>query len=469
MPRPAGHPVGLPRVITGVTGLAGIGLIIAAIVIVWKFVTPGGAISPARIVWLLVILAAIAVLAWLVFRYHRLPLWLLGVSGATSIPAVPLHLSELPATILKLGLRRSQMGQAANALTTVWTIGKYTGTAYTFMGMGTPDSTYTSLALEKPEQYAMAWTTLGGIYETASRDWLPQFAATLTDPAEATRQFWPTIARYGLPFNLIFLQRVGADDHGHKQKLGAAWSPRMEEVQKAENLYVIDMTLFAQFPANVVSGKPRFTPGTMTYLQRDPVARTIAPFAVSVSDSNNNTVYYAEGDPAWLYALQAAKVSITVWGIWIGHVYQMHIVTAAMQMTMFQILPADHPVRQVFGRQSESLIAFDQFLLLDWTIAPPTSVTSNSQFITLLDAFAKGRDFCEDDPDETIKRLRLCEKDFTTGTDPSDAWNEFPALRYLLMLFKATGRYVGTVVDAFYPGSRNPPHRTAATSVGFRR
>jgi hypothetical protein len=183
MPRPAGHPVGLPRVITGVTGLAGIGLIIAAIVIVWKFVTPGGAISPARIVWLLVILAAIAVLAWLVFRYHRLPLWLLGVSGATSIPAVPLHLSELPATILKLGLRRSQMGQAANALTTVWTIGKYTGTAYTFMGMGTPDSTYTSLALEKPEQYAMAWTTLGGIYETASRDWLPQFAATLTDPA----------------------------------------------------------------------------------------------------------------------------------------------------------------------------------------------------------------------------------------------------------------------------------------------
>jgi hypothetical protein len=434
-------------------GLGGAALIIAAIVIVWKLVAPGGVFSLARLIWLLVILAAIALLAWLVFWYHRLPLWLIGVWNAPNLPVVPIHLSELPGTVLKLGLRRSQMGQAANALTSVWTIGKYTEPAYTFMGMGTPDAKYTGLALEKPEQYAMSWTTLGGSYETASRDWLPQFAAALTDPAEATRQFWPTIARYGLPFNLIFLQYVGPDDQSHKEKLGAAWSPQMEEAHQAGDLYVIDMTFFTQFPASAISGQPpRFTPGTETYLVRDPVTRTIAPVGVSVSDSNGNKVVYGETDPAWLYALAAAKVSMTVWGIWIGHVYQWHIVTAAMQMTMFQLLPADHPVRQVFGRQSEYLIAFDQFLLLDWTISPPTSVTSNAQFITLLDAFAKGRNFFDDDPDMTIKRLGLRMEDFTTESDlAGNAWNEYPALRYLLMLFEATGRYVGRVVDAIYP------------------
>jgi hypothetical protein len=125
-----------------------------------------------------------------VFRYHLLNLSLLGVSGATSIPAIPFHLSELPDTILKLLRRRAQAEQAANGLSTVWTIGDYTETANTFMGMdGTvgSDDPRTRLALDKPDQYAMSWTTLGGIYENATRDWLGQFAATLVDPAEATR------------------------------------------------------------------------------------------------------------------------------------------------------------------------------------------------------------------------------------------------------------------------------------------
>ena len=35
--------------------------------------------------------------------------------------------------------------------------------------------------------------------------------------------------------------------------------------------------------------------------------------------------HFVKSDPAWLYALQAAKTSITVWGIWLGHVYHWHI------------------------------------------------------------------------------------------------------------------------------------------------
>jgi hypothetical protein len=158
-------------------------------------------------------------------------------------------------------------------------------------------------------------------------------------------------------------------------------------------------------------------------------------------------VQYAASDPAWLYALQAAKTSITVWGIWLGHVYHFHIVTAAMQMTMFQILPSGHPVRQVFGRQSDYLIAFDEFLLLDWSIAPPTSFTSGRQFIELCDAFADGRKFFDDDPRDTLARLHLREEDFTRTA----AWDEYPIVRQLLNLYDATAKYVGIVVEAYYP------------------
>ena len=461
MPLGAGKPWGLPRIIAALLAIAGVALTIAAFLLIVQVLARAFSVSPATIIWLIAIVALLALLAWLVFRYHRLPLWLAGMSGAKSIPAIPLHLSELPSTILNLLRKNAQSEAARNSLSTVWTIGKYTETAYTFMGMDhTVDTKHpvTQLTLDEPEQYAMAWPTFGGIYENASRDWLPQFAASLTDPAEATRQFWPTIARFGLPFALIILQRVGPDDDGLKEKYGAGLTPQMEALRQAGNLYVIDMTFFTPFPAappDTVHAAPRFTPGTLTFLQRDPNTRAITPFAVRVSDAKGNAVTYAEGDPAWLYALAAARTSITVWGIWIGHVFQLHIVTAAMQMTMFQQLPPQHPVRQVFGRQSEYLIGFDQFLLLDWTISPPTSVASSRHFLEMMDAYAKTRTFFDDDPDMTFKRLGLRMEDFTSKSELADPWNEYPALRYLLILFRDTGKYVDAVVDAFYENDGN--------------
>ena len=52
-------------------------------------------------------------------------------------------------------------------------------------------------------------------------------------------------------------------------------------------------------------------------------------------------------DSAWLYALQAAKTSVTVYGIWLGHVYHWHIVTAAMQMTMYNTTDKSHPIHEL--------------------------------------------------------------------------------------------------------------------------
>lgn len=453
---PIGKPFGLPRIITALMVVIAIGLIVAIVIVggnVAGRLRAPSTIGLRSIVAIIVVIAIAVFLYWLVFRVHRLDLFWLELPGVTSLPAIPFRLSELPATALNLQRRSSQLEQAVNGLSTRWTIGGVSNNAYTFMGMEYAGASArsvdprTRLTLERPDQFSMAWTTLGGVQANAARDWLAKFAASLDDTVEATRQFWPTIARFGLAYNLIILRRVVAQDAQFKTALGTDWTEKMESVWQAGNLYVIDMTLFARFPANTANFTPRFTPGTLTFLERDPAARTIAPFAVRVSDSSGRTVQYADGDAAWLYALEAAKTSIAVWGIWLGHVYHFHIVTAAMQMTMFQLLRPAHPVRQAFGRQSDYLIAFDQFLLLDWSIAPPTSFTSSRQFLRLADAFAKGRNFFDDDPRDTLQRLDLRREDFTRAAD----WDEYPVVRYLLTLYDITAKYVDAVVEAFYP------------------
>jgi hypothetical protein len=133
-----------------------------------------------------------------------------------------------------------------------------------------------------------------------------------------------------------------------------------------------------------------------------------------------------------------------VWGIWIGHVYHWHIVTAAMVMTMFQTLPSSHIIRQLFGRQADYLIGFDQFLLLEWGISPPTSLGTSRQFLQMLDTFATGRKFFADDPKTTLERLALHKEHFSKDAD----WDQYPVVRYLLNVWAATERYVGAVIEA---------------------
>jgi Lipoxygenase len=254
------------------------------------------------------------------------------------------------------------------------------------------------------------------------------------------------IARHGLSYNLIILENVtAARADALKAELGAAWNDEMQALLAAGNLYAIDMTFFANVPVSTVDGLPRFTPATLTFLRRED--GNVVPFAIRVAGPNGAGMqHFVPSDPAWLYALQAAKTSITVWGIWIGHVYHWHIVTAAMVMTMFQTLGASHIIRQLFGRQSDYLIGFDQFLLLDWSIAPPTSLGTSAQFLQMLDAFAAGRPFFADDPKATLERLGLRKEDFTKHAD----WDEYPVVRYLLEIWDTSERYVGAVIDANY-------------------
>ena len=147
----------------------------------------------------------------------------------------------------------------------------------------------------------------------------------------------------------------------------------------------------------------------------------------------------------------AAKTSVTVYGIWLGHVYQWHIVTAAMQMTMYNELPASHPVYELLAPQSSYLFGFDDILLFLWRqIAPPTSISTPYQFLGLLNEFANGRPFAADNPKQAIADLGLDGADFTIDTP----WDQYPIVAYYLEIWDASEAYVGAVVGASYSNDK---------------
>jgi hypothetical protein len=310
----------------------------------------------------------------------------------------------------------------------------------------------TNLSLTAPEQFAMPWTTYHDIYQAGRAERLSTWVATLTDIDAATQQFWPTIAHFGLAYNLLILKKVAAaETESLREKFGAVWTNDLAAQATQGRLYVIDLSIFSTLEPQTVNGLTRFTPATLTLLVQDPVTKELTPVAVRVSGQNDgNAQVYVRGeatDSAWLYALQAAKTSITVYGIWLGHVYHWHIVTAAMLMDLDTLFPPTHPIYQLLAPQSDYLITFDTILLILWSkIAPPTSIASRMQFIELINTFAKGRTYFDDDPRQTLEILNVTEQDFSVDT----AWDRYPIAGRYLEIWEEVARYVDIFVDASY-------------------
>ena len=301
-------------------------------------------------------------------------------SSFPHLPAVPLDIAAASDTLSRLEVRAGQIIQAKQGLTKQFTIHGRTRTAYAFLFgqaagasvSGTPVSgllarqpehvtpelivqavrngssaqatTATAgsrpTSLQRPTQFSISWTTFPNVYDIG-RPSLSTWAATLTDPEVASEQFWPTIANHGIGYNLIIPRRVrSADLRALAQRFRGVWTRRFEAAARAGNLYVIDMSRFETLQPHSTHGATRFTPSTVTLLTRNPATQTLTPVAITVSGykGKGRRAYSRANatDGAWLYALQAAKTSITVFGVWLGHVYHWHIVTAAMQMTMFK-------------------------------------------------------------------------------------------------------------------------------------
>jgi hypothetical protein len=410
-----------------------------------------------------------------------------------NLPGIPVDLEGMLETVLRLLVRQQQIAQAKLSLTNTYTIGGQTDTGYGFLfgdeGQLAKTKGWTALQheleqnpqqavnqhlaqpvrtgrapkppslpgapaprpLEAPDQFSISWATLPQVYQTAIGK-LPTWSASLTDADAATKQFWPTIAQNGYGYNLILPQKVTqAKARSMRRHFRAIWSAEHEAMAAAGNLYLIDMSRFQSLPSNSVAGADRFTPSTVTLLSQDPRTKALTPIAITVSGTrgqNQQTFTKASASPgAWLYALQAAKTSITVYGVWLGHVYQWHLVTAAMQGTMFNTFSSSHPVYQLLAPQSNYTIPFDDILLLFWPfIVPPTSLSNFVEFLGLANDFGAGRSYFDDDPKETLKRLGISAADFSVKTP----WDQYPVVQRLLAIWDLVEAYATTFVQATY-------------------
>lgn len=310
---------------------------------------------------------------------------------------------------------------------------------------------YSAFTLESPDQFTMAWTTFQDLFRRGYTR-VDEYVAAITDPEAATRQFWPMIRSTALPYNLFVLRKLtAATVADYRTNFGTGWLPVYDDLLSAGNLYGIDMTIFSGLaPENLSDNTVRFTPNSMALLTMD-AKKNLTPIAVYVGDPQdvNNAQTYTSKSPAWIYALLAVKTSMTVHGIWLGHVYTQHLVTAAMLMTAVNTLPPNNIIYQLLAPQSNYLVPFDLVLMLAWSsLAPPTSISDTGKFLALCNAFSARHDFFSTNPANMLATLNP--EDFTDPATDKEQWNLYPNVQTVQKIWAMVADYVNAVVDAGY-------------------
>ena len=423
-------------------------------------------------------------------KIYHLPLYKLGYKD---IPAYPVEFSSWIGTLSRLSGRDRETKQAKHGLSNTYTIRGHTASAYEFLfsdqiieekeaakqeliqgidnnipaavsmlhseilgsnvSLERPkkEALLNTLALDDPEQFSLSLTTFDNIYKEAE-PLLNEWTKSLVDTEEANRQFWPMIASHGLVYNLLIIEKITpSSSQSTKKDFQGIWNDEIEADLLEGSLYKIDMGIFNTIASGKVQGYERFTPGTVTLLKQDPNTKELYPFAITVANFRSQCVqtylYETSTAGAWLYALQAAKTSITVYGIMLGHLYQWHLPTATMQMTMKNHLSKNHPIYQILQPQSNYLTGFNNILLLLWpNIAPPTSICSAKAFLELMNKYANGRDFFDDDPKSTLKRMGIEQKDFTR----EEKWDAYPIVKMMLSVWDAAEEFVSMYVNHIF-------------------
>jgi hypothetical protein len=314
-----------------------------------------------------------------------------------------------------------------------------------------PADDYSAFTLETPDQFTIGWTTFQDLFRRGYPH-VDEYVKALTDPEAATRQFWPMIRSTALPFNLFVLRKLtAATVADYRTNFGTGWLAQYDDLLSAGSLYGIDMTVFSGLaPESLSDDTVRFTPNSMALLTMDG-KKNLTPIAVYVADPQdvNNAQTYTPTSPAWIYALIAVKTSMTVYGIWLGHVYTQHLVTAAMLMAAVNTLPPTNIIYQLLAPQSNYIVAFDLVLLLAWSsLSPPTSISDTGKFLSLCNAFSARHDFFSTDPVNMLATLNP--EDFTDPAMNNEVWNLYPNVQVVQKIWATVAAYVGAVVDAGY-------------------
>lgn len=310
---------------------------------------------------------------------------------------------------------------------------------------------YSDFTLETPDQFTIGWTTFQDLFRHGYPH-VDEYVQALADPEAATRQFWPMIRSSALPFDLFVLRKLtAATVADYRTNFGTGWLAEYDDLLSAANLYGIDMTVFSGLaPESLSDNTVRFTPNSMVLLTMDG-KKNLTPIAVYVADPQdvNNAQTYTATSPAWIYALTAVKTSMTVYGIWLGHVYTQHIVTASMIMTGVNSLPPTNIIYQLLAPQSNYIVAFDLVLLLAWSsLSPPTSISDTGKFLSLCNAFSARHDFFSTDPANLL--ATLSPDDFTDPAINNEEWNLYPNVQVAQKTWAMVAAYVNAVVDAGY-------------------
>lgn len=125
---------------------------------------------------------------------------------------------------------------------------------------------------------------------------------------------------------------------GVKSRFGDDWNAAgMEASYREGRLYALDMTILDCVASPAEDASSRYAHAKFTVLRQDSQTKALEPIAIWVSgksvDGRPRIYTRSKVKPgAWLYALQAVKVSITVYGIWLRHAYLWHVVPGARRM-----------------------------------------------------------------------------------------------------------------------------------------
>ena len=430
-----------------------------------------------------------SILETLFKREFHLPLQVLGFKN---VPAIPIDVSETIDTLPRILIRLQEQRQALNGLSTEFTIQGKTETAYTFafgktekfkileglnnlnltdafkellaipkdfheffqrLGkVNLPPEDNTRLSLDDPSQFSLSWSSFWNTQRDAGSQLLSGYDRTFTDADWASEQFFSQLSK-NMGYNALFLKKVTEENITAYQKdFEANWTQEMTELYEGGLLYVIDFRIFSKLKPGEGEGGVRFTPGTFCFFKQDSETKDLKAIAIQVAgyEEADKQFYHlaSSSSSAWLYAMQAVKTGVCVYGIFIGHLYYWHVPTAALIMTMHNTIPKDHPVYNLMAPQSKFINGWDNLLLLGWgLIAPPTSLDSPVKWIELMDIFCEDRTFFDDDPINTLKSQGLREEDFTVGRP----WDKYPIAGYALQVWEATEKYVTHFVDVTYP------------------
>jgi hypothetical protein len=433
----------------------------------------------------------------------------INVKGLTNIPGAP-KVSPLnkSSQMVELNDRKNETNKVKNALRRKYSFKAHndkelTAKAWLYDDANFREKSRRTISLEDPKQFMISWTSYGNepLNQNADEKLGAEFAEQLTDAEVATKKFWPQIAKSGTAFNLIgVLRKVkvtrdkvtrdqmpalralfgrpprnpvnearaagGGESGGGGGGDDAAWQ-QIESSYQKDKLYVIDLKILESLPPRRWNDEGtdvvRFNPATVTLLEMKE-DKSLEPAFIWVHRpgykrgkaeiSSDTRIYSRRGSSpgAWLYALQAAKSSVTLYGIWLGHVYHWHSIPAAMQRTLQeQIKDKKHPIQMLLGLRSQHLVRFNGALLDGYfaTIAPPTSIVNQIDLLKLLDNFAKGRRYSDDDPNNQLDWNGIEAKDFSSK--PTAPWDLFPAARNLTHIWDLCQDFVRAFMGKYYP------------------